>query len=63
MGDVEGTVLRLMGGIPGLVGETSLVVGPVVEICSCCWEGEKDCCHCRRSWDSIRRVGSGAWIA
>jgi hypothetical protein len=56
VGDVEGILaLELMegviGGIDGLVGETSFVVVVGEDCCNCCCEevGEKDCCHCLRS--------------
>jgi len=57
-------MVGVTAGMDGLVGETSFGVVVDGEGCCCCWgEGENDCCHWRRSWESMRRVGSGAWIA
>ena len=62
---IWGVVVKLSAGLSAVAGlsweEGVLEGSSLMEVMEDC--GPRDCCHCRRRWESMRRVGRGAWIA
>ena len=53
--------LSVVAGLSWAEGVGVLEGSSLMEVMEDC--GARDCCHCRRSWESMRRVGRGAWMA